>query len=79
MVYGYFNNWFTDDFGSPALNLTPITICDRPLLHKIAWYIPDLLPVAIYIDSENSASTLTNPYDLARLFLLPSDDPKSLH
>ena len=35
-VYDCFNNTFTNDFGSPALNLPPITIDDRPFPHQRA-------------------------------------------
>ena len=37
-VYDCFNNPFTADFGSPYLNLPPITINDRPHPHKRARY-----------------------------------------
>ena len=33
-VYDFFNNPFPDDFGSPALNIPPITIDDRYHLDK---------------------------------------------
>ena len=63
-VYECFNNTFTADFGIPDLNLHPITIDDRPRLHKISLYTPDLLPTVIYVASENSVSTLTTPSGL---------------
>ena len=48
-VYDCFNNPFTDDFGSPDLNLSPITFDDRPRPHKISRYTPDLLPAAMSV------------------------------
>ena len=51
-VYEFFCDPFTDVFGSPYLNLTPITIDDRPLPHKRSRYTPDLIPAAIYVASE---------------------------
>ena len=76
-VYYCFNNPFIDDFGSPHLNLPPVTFDDIPRPHKRAHYKPDLLPANISVASENYSSTLTTPYDL--LYLLPSDDPNNLH
>ena len=61
------------------MNLPPITTDDRTHPHKIARYTPDLLSVDISVASENSVSALITPSDLARLFLLPSDDPNPLH
>ena len=40
--YYCFNNFFPDNFGIPALNLTPITIDDIPHLHKRARHIPQI-------------------------------------
>ena len=57
MVYKSFNNPFTADFGSPDIDLPPITIDDRPRQHKIARYTPDLIPDSISITSENYVST----------------------
>ena len=48
-VYDCFNDTFTDDFGSPDLNLPPITINDIPRPHKISSYTPDMLPSTISI------------------------------
>ena len=78
-VYDCFNNTFTDNFHTPDWNLPPITIDDRPHLHKIAHQTPDLLPASIYVDSENNVSTLTTPSDSPRLLLLPSDDTNHPH
>ena len=75
-VYECFNNHFTYEFGSPYLNLTLITIDDRPLLHKKSHYTPSLLTDAIYVASENYVSTLTTPSDSPDL--LPSDYPDTL-
>ena len=50
-VYDWFNNPFTAYFGSPGLNIPPITIDDIPRPYKRARYTPDLLPAAISIDS----------------------------
>ena len=75
--YDYLNNTFTDDFGSPSLNLPPITTDDRPHLHKRYHFTPDLLPAAISVASENYFSTLTALSDLPDL--LPSDDHNTLH
>ena len=49
--YDCFNNPFQADFGSPALNLPPIPIDDRPSLHKRACSNPDTLPAAISVAS----------------------------
>ena len=76
-VYDCFNNPFIDDFGSPYLNLPPITFDDRPRLHERALYTPDLIPADISVASENSFSTLTATSD--SLDLLTSDDPNTLH
>ena len=62
-IYDCFNNTFIDDFCSPALNLPPITIDDRPCPHKGACYTPYLIPYSIYVASENYVSTLTTPSD----------------
>ena len=78
-VYDLFNNTFTADFGSPDLNLPPITIHGRPRPNKISLYTPDLLLVAISVISENCVGTLTTPSDSERLFLLPSDDTNPNH
>ena len=76
-VYDCFNNPFTADFGSPAMNLYPITIYDRPPPHKRDQYTPDLLPSAISVASENYVSNLTNPSDSPDI--LPNDDPSTIH
>ena len=68
--YELLNNLFLDDFGSPTLNLPPITIYDRPCPHKRALYTPDLLPAAFYVASENYVSTFTTPYYSPRLLIL---------
>ena len=72
MVYEFFNNTFTADFGSPDLNPPPINIDDRPHPHKIAHYTPDLLPAATSVASENCVSTFTTPSDLPQPLLSPS-------
>ena len=59
-VYDCLNNLFKHDFGSPDLNLPPITIADRPSPHKISRYNPDLLPDSISFASENYVSTFSN-------------------
>ena len=76
-VYYCFNNPITYEFGSPDLDLPPITIYDRPQPHKRAQYNPDLPPAAIFVASENSVSTSTNPSDLTDI--LPTDDHNTLH
>ena len=76
-VYECFNNPFTDEFGIPYLNLPPINFDDRTLSHKIAHYTPDLLPYAISVASENASITLTTTSDSP--YILPSDDPITLH
>ena len=78
-VYDCFNNPFTADCGSPALNLPSITIDDIPCPDKIARYTPYLLPSAISVASKNYVSTLTTPSDLTQLFLLNSDDTNPRH
>ena len=78
-VYYFFNNPFSDDFGSPYLNLPPITIDYRVRPHKRSRYTPVLLPDTISVASENSISTFTTPSDLPQLFPLTSDDPKPFH
>ena len=77
MVYDCFDNPFTYKFGSPSLNLLPITFDDIPRLHKRARYNPDLLSAARSVASENSFSTLTTPSDFPDLF--PSYDTNTLH
>ena len=47
------NNPIQDYHGSPALNLPPITIDDRPRLHLKSQYTPDMLPYSISVSSEN--------------------------
>ena len=61
----------------PDLHLPIITIYDIPRMHKRARYTPYLLPDAISVASENYFSTLTTPSDSP--YLLPSDDPNTLH
>ena len=77
MVYDCFNNPFTDDFVSPALNLPHVTFDDRPYLNKRASYTPDLLPDAIAVATGNYFITLTTTYDSP--YILPSDDPNTLY
>ena len=76
-VYDLFNNPFLGDFGSPALNMPPITFDDRHRSHKRSRYTPDLIPDNISVASEDVFSTLTNPYDSP--YLLFSDDRNTLH
>ena len=38
-----------------------------------------MLPAAIYVASENSVSTFTNPYDSPELLVLTSDYPNQIH
>ena len=78
-VYDYLNIIFPYYCGIPYLNLPPISIDDRPHLHKRARYTPYLIPVAIYVASENYVSTFTNPYNFPQLILLPSDDYNPTH
>ena len=59
------------------MHIPPITIYDRPLLHKRSQYTPDKIPSAISISSENYVSTLTTSSDSP--YLLPCDDPNNLH
>ena len=75
-VYECFNNPFKDDFGSPSLNLPPITFDDIPRLHKRARYTSDLLPASISVASKNYFSTFTTPSDYPDI--LPSDGPNPL-
>ena len=74
-VYDCFNNPFTYNFFSPDLNLPPITFDDRP--QKKSRYTPDLLPDTISVASENYFINLITPSDSP--YLLPSDDPNTLH
>ena len=78
-VYELFNNPFTYYFGRPALNIPPITIYDRPILHKRSCCTPYLTPATIYVASENSVSTLTTPSDSTKIPLLTSDYPNHYH
>ena len=64
------------NFGSPDLILPPITIDDRPCPHKRDHYTSDLLPVSVYVASENSVSTLTTPSGFPDI--LSSYVPKNL-
>ena len=73
-VYDWSNNHFPDYCVSPALNLPPITIDNSPRLHKRYHYTPYLLPAAISVASENYVSTLTAPYYLPQILLLPYND-----
>ena len=77
MVYYWFNNPFTDEFGSQSMNLPPITFYDRPRPHKITHYTPDLLPAAISVASENYVSTFTTPSDSPDF--LTFDNPYTLY
>ena len=70
-------NPFTADCGSQAMNLTPITIDDRPPPPKRARYAPNLLPATISVASENSVSTLTTPSYFPDI--LPIDGQKTVH
>ena len=76
-VFDFFSDTFTDDFGSPDLNIPPITIGNRSCPHKRACYIPDLLLAAISVVSENYVSNLNTPADSPDF--LPSDDPNPIH
>ena len=76
-VYDCFNDPFPVEFGSPSMNIPPITIDDRPPLYKRAQYTRYLLPAAISVVSENSVRTLTTPSDSPDL--LPTDDLNTLH
>ena len=86
-VYECFNYHFTSDFVSPAMNLPPITIDDRPPPpHKIVQYTPYLLPSTIFVASENSDSNLTTPSDSPdilttddtnNIYVMKKDDPYS--
>ena len=62
-VYEWLNNPFKVDFVRPDMYLPPITIDDRPPLHKRALYTPYLLPDAISVASENYVITFTIPSD----------------
>ena len=73
-LYDCFNNTFTDDCGSPDLNLPPITTDDKPRPNKRSHYTQDLIPDAIYVAYENSVSTLNNPSDSPQLLLQPSNN-----
>ena len=75
-VYEFLNNPFTYYFGSPDLNLPPITIDDRPCPHKRALSTPDLLPDTISVASKNYVGNLTTPYDSSDF--LPSGDLNTL-
>ena len=57
------------------MNLSPITIYDRPIPHKRARYTPDLLPATIYVVSRKYVITLTTPSYSPQLLLLSSGDP----
>ena len=76
-VYDCLSNSFTDELGSPALHLRPITIDDRPRLHKRSRYTPDLLLATISVASENYVSTLIAPSYSPDI--LPSDYPNTVH
>ena len=71
------NNPFTDEFGSPALNISPITFDDRNHPHKIDHYTPYLLPSTTSVASVNYFSTLITPSDLPDI--LPSYYHNTLH
>ena len=73
-LYHCLDNTFTSGFCIPDLNLPLITIVDRPRPHKIALYIPDIIPATIYVSSENYISTLPTPSYSPRILLLTSDN-----
>ena len=78
-VYDCFNNTFTADFGTPYLNLPPMTIDDRPSPHERARFTPDLLPDTISVFSGKSVSTLITPSALQKTLLLSSDYTNHRH
>ena len=57
------------------MNLPPVIIDDRPQIDKRAHYILDMTPAAIYVASEKSVRTLTNPSDSPQILVLTYDDP----
>ena len=59
------------------MNPTTITIDDRTHLHKRDRYTPYILPYAIIVDSGDSISNLTTPFDPT--YLITSDDPNTIH
>ena len=69
-VYECFNNTFTYEFGSPALNIPPITFDDIPHPRKRSRYYLDLLPSDISVASENYFSTFTTLLIIHISFLL---------
>ena len=69
----------SDDCGSLALNLPPITIKDKPCPDKRSGYTPDLIPAAISVSSEKIIINLINPSDSPQLLLLTSDYPYPRH
>ena len=62
-VYHYFNNIFTYEFCIPYLNVPHINFDDKSDLHERACYIPDLIPDAISVASDNTFNTFTTPFD----------------
>ena len=73
--YEWFNNPFTANYGSLALNLLPINIDDRTSQNKRAHYTPDMLPAAISVAPYNYVITLTAPSNFTKIHLLTYDDP----
>ena len=78
-VYYCFNNLFLEDFGSPDLNLPPITIDDIRHHYRRPCCTPDMITSTNSVASENSVSNLTAPSDSPYLLFQPSDDPNHRH
>ena len=78
-VYDWFNDSFSFDCGSPALNPPHVPIGDSPRLNKTAWYTSDPLTDAISITPGYSVSTLTTPSDPPQLPEQNYDYPDTLH
>ena len=78
-VYDLFNNPFSIDCGSPALNIPQIPIDDSPLLNNTARYIFDPLTAAVSVASGYSVSKFTSPFDSQLLLEKHYGCPKTLH
>ena len=70
-----FNNSFTADGSILVLNIPSIIIYYSPCPDASDYYTPDMIPDFISISSEDSGSSLTNPFDSPQVFVLTSDYP----
>ena len=61
------------------LNISPISIYDRPQPNKISYHTYDPLPADIYVNSGSSISILNNPYYPPKIIVMKYDDTDTQH